>query len=102
MTQSYAKDFRYNAIQLYLSQDQRIKTMAKDLGVSHSRLGKGMNDYKQRRDKSFPSSGHVPDKELQALKKDVLFLPEKIEKKKCLMTRLSINAARELKPSLSN
>ena len=71
MTQKYDREFKINAVKLYLSQERSIERIAKDLGVSRASLGRWVKDYKREGDRSFPGSGHVIDKELQALKREL-------------------------------
>lgn len=71
MTQKYDKEFKLNAVKLYLSNDRSIEKIAGDLGVSRASLGKWVSQYKREGDWSFPGSGYVIDKELQALKREL-------------------------------
>lgn len=71
MTQKYDKDFKVNAVQLYLSSQQSIEKIATDLGVSRASLGKWILSYKGQGDRSFPGSGYVVEKEIRALKQEL-------------------------------
>ena len=68
MTQTYDKEFKVNAVKIYLGHDKSIEAIAKDLGVSRASLGNWIKQYKAVGEKSFPGSGHVIDEELRALK----------------------------------
>ena len=71
MTEKYDKEFKLNAVKLYLGNDKSIETIAKDLGVSRASLGNWINQYKSSGEKIFPGSGHVVDEELRALKREL-------------------------------
>ena len=71
MTQKYGKEFKINAVKLYLAHDKSLDRIAADLGVSRASLGKWVSAYKKDADKSFPGSGRVVDQELQALKREL-------------------------------
>ncbi len=71
MTQKYDKEFKMNAVKLYLANDKSIDNIAGDLGVSRASLGHWVTQYKREGEKSFPGSGHVIDEELKALKREL-------------------------------
>ena len=71
MTHKYDKEFKMNAVKLYLANDKSIEGIAKDLGISRATLGHWVTSYKREGDRSFPGSGYVIDKELQALKREL-------------------------------
>ncbi|MBY0292677.1 MAG: transposase [Alphaproteobacteria bacterium] len=71
MAQKYDKDFKVNAVKIYLGSDKSIEAIANDLGVSRASLGNWINQYKATGEKSFPGSGHVIDKELRTLKREL-------------------------------
>ena len=71
MTQKYDKEFKLNAVQVYLSNDKSIEQIASDLGISRASLGKWVQEYKQKGEKSFPGSGHYIDQELRDLKREL-------------------------------
>ena len=68
MAQKYDKDFKINAVQVYLSNDKSIDRIAHDLGVSRASLGARVRAYKIKGERSFPGSGFSTDPELSALK----------------------------------
>ena len=71
MTRKYDKDFKMNAVKLYLTNDKSIEDIAHDLGIARSSLGKWINQYRRDGEKSFPGSGHVVEEELKALKREL-------------------------------
>lgn len=71
MTQKYDKEFKVNAVKVYLGNDKSMEALAKDLGVSRASLGNWVKEYKTVGEKSFPGSGHVIDEELRALKREL-------------------------------
>ncbi len=71
MLRRYDKEFKMNAVKLYLSNDKSIEIIAKDLRVSRASLGHWVNQYKREGERSFPGSGHVIDEELKALKREL-------------------------------
>jgi transposase len=76
MTQKFDKEFKLNAVQLYLKHPESLEKIAKDLGVSRASLGKWVNDYKTHGDKSFPGSGHRIEEELSALKRELYLVKQ--------------------------
>jgi transposase len=57
----YDKEFKLNAVKLYLANkgSKSIRAIAEDLRVSRPSLGHWIMDYKTQGDKSFVGSGHV-------------------------------------------
>jgi transposase len=71
MTQKYDKEFKLNAVKVYLSNDKSIENIANDLGISRASLGHWVSQYKREGEKSFPGSGHVVDEEVRALRREL-------------------------------
>lgn len=71
MTQKYDKEFKINAVKVYLSSERSIQQIAMDLGIARASLGKWIKDYKEKGEKSFPGSGYPSDPEVQALKREL-------------------------------
>lgn len=71
MTQKYDKAFKFQSVQVYLSNDKSLEKIASDLGVSRASLGKWVRDYQEKGEKSFPGRGHRSDQELRALKREL-------------------------------
>ena len=71
MTQTYDKEFKINAVKIYLMHNKSMEEIAKDLGVSRASLGNWVKQYKTEGEKSFPGSGHVVNEELKALKREL-------------------------------
>lgn len=71
MTHKYDKEFKLNAVQLYLQSGKSLEVIACDLGMSRATLGHWVTQYKQRGNQSFPGSGTCHDQELTALKKEL-------------------------------
>ncbi len=71
MTQKYDKEFKINAVKVYLNNDKSIEKIALDLGISRASLGQWIKQYRVDGDKSFPGSGHVIEEELRALKREL-------------------------------
>lgn len=76
MPQKYDKEFKMNAVKLYLANDKSIDIIANDLGVSRSSLGKWVRQYQQEGDKSFPGSGNVIHEEVRALKRQLYLVQQ--------------------------
>ena len=70
---TYDKEFKLNAVKLYLANKdtKSIKAIAEDLGVSRPSLGHWIKNYKAGGDKSFVGSGHVVNQELRDLKREL-------------------------------
>ena len=71
MPQKFNKEFKIDAVKLYLSSGKSIEIISQDLGISRASLGKWITQYKREGNKSFPGSGHVVDEELRALKREL-------------------------------
>lgn len=71
MTQKYDKEFKVNAVKIYLSNDKSMEQIARDLGISRASLGHWVTQYKKEGERSFPGSGHVIEEELKALKREL-------------------------------
>ena len=71
MTQKYDKEFKINAVKVYLSNDKSIEKIALDLGISRASLGHWIKQYRREGERSFPGSGHVVEEELRALKREL-------------------------------
>ncbi len=71
MTQKYDKEFKVNAVKVYLSHNKSIEQIAKDLGVSRASLGHWIKQYEREGERGFPGSGHVIEEELKALKREL-------------------------------
>jgi transposase len=74
MTQRYYdKEFKMNAVQLYLANkdSKSIRVIAGDLGVSRVSLGHWIMDYKKKGESCFVGSGNSFDKELRDLKREL-------------------------------
>ena len=76
MAQKYDKEFKLNAVKLYLANDKSIDTIAQDLGVSRASLGHWVSQYQREGERSFPGSGHVQDEELKALKRELCLVQQ--------------------------
>jgi len=71
MTQKYDKEFKVNAVKIYLSNHKSIEQISKDLGISRASLGHWIKQYKAEGERSFPGSGHVIEEELKALRREL-------------------------------
>lgn len=71
MTQKYDKEFKLNAVKVYLSNNKSIEHIAQDLGVSRASLGHWIKQYEREGDRSFPGSGNVIEEELKVLKREL-------------------------------
>lgn len=71
MPQKYNKEFKINAVKLYLSNDKSIDHLAQDLGVSRASLGKWVRQYRKSGEHSFPGSGKSENEELQSLRREL-------------------------------
>lgn len=69
----YDKEFKLNAVRLYLANkgSKSIRDIARDLGVSRTSLGHWIIDYKNKGESSFVGSGNSSNAELTALKREL-------------------------------
>ena len=71
MVQKYDKEFKLNAVKVYLGNNKSLAAIAGDLGISRASLGLWVKEYKKQGEKVFPGSGHVIDQEIRELKKEL-------------------------------
>jgi len=72
----YDKEFKLNAVRLYLANKgtKSIKDIAEDLGISRASLGHWITSYKTEGDKGFVGSGHVINQEVRDLRRELQFV----------------------------
>lgn len=75
---SYDKEFKLNAIKLYLESDRSYRQMGDELGVPEATLANWVCDYKKDGENSFPGKGHQKpaDEELTQLRKELAIARE--------------------------
>lgn len=69
----FTKEFKQDAVELYLNSERTMKEVADGLGVSVYHLSNWKRDYLLDKDKAFPGKGNRKDKddELYKLKKEM-------------------------------
>lgn len=70
---SYDKEFKFNAVKLYLKSGGSYRQIGDELGVPEAALAGWAGDYKKDGQNSFPEKGHqkVADEELAQLCKEL-------------------------------
>lgn len=70
---SYDKEFKLNAIKLYLESGRSYRQIGDELGVPEATLAGWVGDYKRDGEKSFPGKGYQKpaDEELAQLRKEL-------------------------------
>jgi transposase-like protein len=73
---TYDKEFKINAVNLYKSSGQPLKTIAQELGIGKSTLSGWVYGYSKYNNESFPGKGHVrpSEEEIKALHKELIHL----------------------------
>ncbi len=77
-TRSYDKEFKLNAIKLYLESGRSYRQIGNELGVPEATLAGWVGDYKKDEQNSFPGKGHQKpaDEELTQLRKELAIARE--------------------------
>ena len=75
---NYDKEFKLNAIKLYLESKRGFKKIADELGIPFSTLVGWVDDYKKDGGEAFPGRGHVKpsDTEIVNLRKELAIVRE--------------------------
>lgn len=77
-TRSYDKEFKLNAVKLYLESGRSYRQIGDELGVPEATLAGWVSDYKKDGANSFPGKGHQKpaDEELTQLRKELAIARE--------------------------
>jgi len=75
---SYDKEFKLNAVKLYLESGRSYKQIGDELGVPEATLAGWVGDYKRDGQNSFPGKGYQKpeDEELAQLRKELAIARE--------------------------
>lgn len=75
---NYDKEFKKNAVNLFLSKGLSYKQVSEELGIPESTLSGWVDKYKEDGDEAFPGKGHLKpaDKELAQLRKELAIAKE--------------------------
>ena len=75
---SYDKEFKVNAINLYLESGRSYKQVGGELDVPEATLATWVGDYKKDGTKAFPGKGYLKpaDEELSHLRKELAIVRE--------------------------
>lgn len=75
---TYDKEFKINAVNLYLSEGKGYKQISEDLGLPSSTLVGWVEEYKKDGSQAFVGKGHIKygDREVAQLKKDLALVRE--------------------------
>ena len=79
---SYAREFKESAVELRLSEERVIKSVAEELGIDQSLLGQWVRASEEEKAgglKAFPGKGKARDEELAWLRKENADLRESNE-----------------------
>ena len=74
----YDKEFKLNAVQLYLKSNRSCRELGKELGIPSDTLTGWVKRYKRDGEDGFPGKGHVKasDEELVKLRKELAIVRE--------------------------
>jgi len=64
---NYDKEFKLNAVRLYLESGRGFKKIAEELGVPFSTLVGWVDDHKKAGAEAFPGKGHVKPSDMEVL-----------------------------------
>jgi transposase-like protein len=75
---NYDKEFKLNAVNLYLGSGCSYSQIAKELGIPESSLVGWVKAYKRDKEEAFPGKGHVKasDEEIIQLRKELAIARE--------------------------
>jgi len=75
---TYDKEFKLNAVKLYLESSQSYKKISSDLGIPCPTLASWVERYKNDGENGFPGKGnlHLSDAEMAALRKELAIVRE--------------------------
>jgi transposase-like protein len=75
---SYDKEFKLNAVKLYLESGRSYRQIGDELGIPEATLAGWVGDYKKDGQNSFPGKGHQKpeDEELAQLRKELAIARE--------------------------
>ena len=75
---SYDKEFKLNAIKLYVESGRSYKQIGNELGIPEATLAGWVGDYKKDKENSFPGKGNrsPADEELTQLRKELAIARE--------------------------
>jgi transposase len=74
----YDKEFKRNAVDLYLSSNRSYEEVGENLGIPGSTLASWVGSQKKDGDEAFPGKGHLKasDAELMQLRKELAIVRE--------------------------
>ena len=75
---SYDKEFKLNAIKLYLESERTFKQVSDELGIPNATLVSWVESYKKNGKESFPGKGNINpgDIEIVTLRKELAIARE--------------------------
>ena len=75
---NYDKEFKLNAVKLYLQNKRSFQQIAEEMGIPSATLVGWVNNYKAEGTDAFPGKGHVKpsDTELMQLRKELAIVRE--------------------------
>ena len=73
LRRSYDKEFKINAVKLYLEGNKTQEVLAQELGIPKATYARWVMDYRESGDKSFPGKGKIKvcNEELFQLRKEL-------------------------------
>ncbi len=75
---TYDKEFKLNAVNLYLSSGRTYKHVSEELGIPTATLVGWVEDHKKHGNEAFPGKGHLKpsDAEVAQLRKELAIVRE--------------------------
>jgi transposase len=67
----YTKEFKHEAVQLAVKQDNQVTTVASNLGIHPNMLHRWMKEFQDDPEHSFPGNGNLkpPEEQIRQLEK---------------------------------
>ena len=78
LVRTYDKEFKLNAVTLYLTSGRSYKEISEELGVPYNTLSGWVVSHKKDGDEAFPGKGHLKssDEEMMQLRKELAIARE--------------------------
>ena len=77
-TRGYDKEFKINAVKLYLASNKKYQEISKELGIPTGTLVTWVRSHKKHGEEAFPGKGHLKlsDAEVANLRKELAIVKE--------------------------
>lgn len=73
---TYTREFKLEAVQLYLTSGKSMSQIERELGITPYLLSKWVQQFRETDQRAFPGKGHARDEEIQRLKREIEILKQ--------------------------